>query len=372
MTNTAGTSQRVGWGVDVSGETPFANLTKRKFARDETLVLVDGRGMAYRAYHSKPILQATNGTPTAALFGMLETLSLLLDAANTSRVCLSWDGSVAYKRKVFSGYKSRHDRTRTPEEQAEHDRSQKAIAIARRTIESIGVPSVHVPEIETDDAIGVLANLAASLAGKARDFPKRVLVVADDKDYYQLIRPGVDGVGEVLVWRTGYAEAIDAATMLERTGLRPDQWADFKALVGESATGDHIPGVDGIGEKTATKFIATHGSLEAAIAYAKKAYQTAKPKPMKSEVALAMSAEIARRAYVLSKIAPDVAYLAKTYGLDAASITPKIHSAIKASVAPRTIDVAALRRTLAMYEIGSLPAETLARRLGFSIPDGPR
>lgn len=269
---------------------PYAPLRTacESFAHDETLLVFDARMLGYRAYYTRD-LSTSSGEPTSILHGVLEVVASTCRAAKTTRYILVNDGSVTYKRKVYPDYKIRHDRPLTPDEVSEHAKRNAAFCVADEGLAMLGVPSVRVPDIEADDAIGLLVTTAMA----QRDF-RRVVVCSDDKDYYQLIRPAV------YCWRAIKGELVGVSAFRRMFGFGPEKYVHWKALVGEPSGGDNIPGVAGIGEKTATKMVRQFGDIESIIAAAITA--TTRPKARAIDRAIVMHQHDARMSLVLSTI----------------------------------------------------------------------
>ena len=211
------------------------------------LVLIDGSSYLYRAFHALPPLSNAAGEPTGALFGVVNMLrSTLKEAPDYAAFVVDASGPT-FRDALYAEYKAQ--RAPMPDEL----RAQ--IEPMLQIVQSLGMPLLRVPEVEADDVIGTLA-----LAGAARDID--VTISTSDKDFAQLVRPGI-----VLV-NTMSGSRLDDAGVVEKFGVRPDQVVDFLALMGDAV--DNIPGVDKCGPKTAAKWLAEYGTLDAVIANAEK------------------------------------------------------------------------------------------------------
>ncbi len=282
---------------------PFAPI-RRRWVRDETVLIFDASVMCYRAYHTRD-LSAPSGEGTSVLHGVLQMIRSTCDAANTRRWLLVWDGGVAYKRADHPGYKIRHDRQRTPEEQLQHDDMKRQIRLARSALDSLGAPSLMHPDLEADDLIGIAAGMMEkAIASGINPTMRNVCVVTDDKDAYQLISP------ITTVFRGAAGKHVDLAAFREQFNFDPEHYVDYKALVGESKSGDNIPGVRGIGDVNAAKLVALHAKpdpkvattpLSAIIFTALDAAQ--KPKCLKTYQAIATQRNNAYLSFKLSRIA---------------------------------------------------------------------
>jgi DNA polymerase-1 len=219
-------------------------------ARESELFLVDGNNLAYRAYFALPEeLQTTEGQPTNALLGFTNMLFKLLADYKPRGVAVAWDTRPVHRAEISAEYKS--DRRPMPDllrEQFPH---------FRPIVEAFGYQNLEFEGWEADDVI-------ATLATRADEAGVKTCVVSTDRDAFQLCSENVclmmtpRGVADVHVYTPERVEA--------RYGVRPDQVPDFIGLKGD--TSDNIPGIPGIGDKTAGQLIAQYGSLEDVIEHA--------------------------------------------------------------------------------------------------------
>lgn len=208
------------------------------------LALVDGYSLLFRAFFAIPGLRTTDGRPTNALYGFASMVLNLLENFHPTAAAVCWDAPAATFRHVqFEAYKAQ--RPETP------DDLKAQVEPVRRMIDVLGLPLVEAPGFEADDVVGTLAKRAA-------EDGYDVLIVTGDNDAMQLVNDRV----RVVTTRRGVSDVViyDAPAVVERYGVRPDQMVDYKALTGD--TSDNIPGVKGIGEKTASKLIVEFGSLD--------------------------------------------------------------------------------------------------------------
>jgi len=284
--------------IDVSTEDPFSEIKKTtgSWNPNSTLLLFDARHAAYRAIHTRVGLTAPNGDNTCGLHGFLEIVSQVCDIFRSTRFLCVWDGGVEAKRKLHPFYKSRQDKPSTAEEVAKQEDIRNAMRVTKDGTANIDMPSIHHNEFEADDLIGFISRISKP------KWVERTVIVSDDKDFYQLITP------DCFVWRGITKRLVTPEAFAAEFPFPPDAYVDYKALVGEPETGDNIPGVEGFGEKTAAKYIGSHGTLDNAIAFAKKAVSL--PKPRAVDVNLANSEDDARLSYRLSMIARSAAHLA--------------------------------------------------------------
>jgi DNA polymerase-1 len=219
-------------------------------ARDSELFLVDGNNLAYRAFFALPEeLATTEGFPTNALLGFTNMLFKLLSDYRPKGVAVAWDTRPVERLEQLETYKS--ERRPTPDLLGEQ------FPYFRPIVEAFGYRNLEFPGWEADDVI-------ATLATRADEAGIKTTIVSTDRDAFQLVTDHVTlmmtprGVADVNVYTPERVEA--------RYGIRPDQIPDFIGLKGD--TSDNIPGVPGIGDKTAGQLIAQYGSLEEVIAHA--------------------------------------------------------------------------------------------------------
>ena len=211
------------------------------------LVLIDGSSYLYRAFHALPPLTAPDGSPSGALFGIVNMLRATLKE-NPDFTAFVVDASgPTFRDALYPEYKA--NRPPMPDEL----RAQ--VEPMMRIVEALGFPILRVPGVEADDVIGTLA-LQAHAAG----IP--VTISTGDKDFAQLVRPGIT------LTNTMTGSVLDDAGVFEKFGVRPDQVVDLLALMGDSV--DNVPGVDKCGPKTAAKWLGEYGTLESVIASAEK------------------------------------------------------------------------------------------------------
>lgn len=212
-------------------------------AHPPKLVVVDGNSLLYRAFFALPALTTANGTPTNAVYGFTVMLMRLLDDERPDVILIAQEGGRTFRHDQYAEYKGQ--RPSAPSDLVVQS------ALARQVAEALRIPQVRSAGFEADDLVGTLA-----CRGKAEGWD--VLVVTGDLDLLQLVDDGV----RVMVNRRGMTDTMvyDREAVRARFNLEPDQLPDFKALKGDPT--DNIPGVPGIGEKTASKLIHEYGSLE--------------------------------------------------------------------------------------------------------------
>jgi DNA polymerase I len=222
---------------------PVASLPWSAVAR-ETLLLVDGHNLVYRAFHAMPALSNSRGEMTNAAYGFTSMLFKALNDTTPTYAIAAFDlPGPTFRHEKFAAYKAQ--RTRAPAELTAQ------FPWAREVVEALGIPIIEVPTFEADDVIGTLA-VKAEAAGLD------VIILTGDLDTLQLVTEHV----RVYASRRGISETIiyDVDKVRERYGFEPPLVVDFKALQGDPS--DNIPGVPGIGEKTAMSLVQQYGPLE--------------------------------------------------------------------------------------------------------------
>ncbi len=216
----------------------------------QNLLLLDGHSLAYRAFHALPVENFTtsSGQPTNALYGFTSMLLNLLRDINPSHVAVAFDVSrKTFRTEKFPEYKA--TRSKTPDE----FRSQ--MDLLHEIIGALGITHIEREGYEADDVI-------ATLAKRATSDGFTVEICSGDRDSFQLVSDSVT----VLYPKKGVSELarMTPESVLEKYGLTPEQYPDFAALRGDPS--DNLPSIPGVGEKTATKWIADYGSLSKLIA----------------------------------------------------------------------------------------------------------
>lgn len=210
-----------------------------------TLVLIDGSSYLFRAFHALPPLANADGEPTGALFGVVNMLRDTIRQKPDRMAFVLDAGGPNFRHERYPDYKANRPPT-PPDLKAQVE---PMIAV----VEALGIPVLRVPGVEADDVIGTLA-----VAG--RDAGYEVLISTGDKDFAQLVGPGITLVN------TMTRSSTDRDGVIAKFGVPPERIVDFLALTGDSI--DNIPGVEKCGPKTAAKWLAEYGSLEGVIANA--------------------------------------------------------------------------------------------------------
>jgi DNA polymerase I len=210
------------------------------------LILVDGSGYLYRAFHALPPLTNSRGEPTGAVLGVLNMLNKMIKEEAPDRIAVVFDApGRTFRDDLFDQYKAHREPmpdSLTAQVQPLYD-----------VVAAMGLPLLRVPGVEADDVIGTLARQGADAGFK-------VLISTGDKDMAQLVGPNVELINTM------------SNTRLDRIGVKakfdvfPEQIVDYLALVGD--TSDNIPGITGVGNKTAAKWLNQYQNLDSLIAHA--------------------------------------------------------------------------------------------------------
>jgi DNA polymerase-1 len=210
------------------------------------LYLLDGHSLAFRAFYALPMsLATTAGQVTNAVYGFTSMLIKLLGEEKPDLLAASFDiGRPTVRLEKYAEYKA--GRTEAPDE------FRQQLGLILEVLETLRIPVVAIPGHEADDVIATLALRAHEEEGMD------VTIVTADRDFFQLLRPGIDMIYNL----RGISETVryDEAKVEERFGLPPSKYLDYVALKGDPS--DNIPGVPGVGEKTASKLVQEFGSIE--------------------------------------------------------------------------------------------------------------
>jgi len=210
------------------------------------LLLVDGSSYLYRAFHALPPLSNSKGEPTGAVLGVLNMLNKLIKEESPERIAVVFDASGrTFRDDLFDQYKAH--RAPMPDDL----RSQ--VQPLLQAVEAMGLPLLRIPGVEADDVIGTLAVRGAEAGYE-------VLISTGDKDMAQLVGPRISLVNTMSNTR------LDRAGVKAKFDVFPEQMVGYLALIGDSS--DNIPGISGVGPKTAAKWLAQYQTLDALIAHA--------------------------------------------------------------------------------------------------------
>lgn len=213
-------------------------------------MLIDGNSIAYRAFFAMPPLTNSAGLHTNAIYGFTTMLLKLLEEEKPTHILVAFDaGKVTFRHEGYTEYKG--GREKTPSELSEQ------FPVLKELIQSFGIAQFELPGYEADDIIGTLTKLADEKEVDA-------IVVSGDKDMLQLASERVT----IALTRKGVSEVdrYQPNEIMEKYGLKPLQIIDLKGLMGDAS--DNIPGIPGVGEKTALKMLHEFGSVEEVLANA--------------------------------------------------------------------------------------------------------
>jgi DNA polymerase I len=212
----------------------------------QPLLLIDGNSLTYRAFFALPTDLATaSGQVTNAVFGFTSMLINLMRDHGHQRMAVAFDRpEPTFRHEKLDTYKANRE--------AAPDILRQQMGLVRQVVETLGITVLELPGFEADDIV-------ATLATQARDAGLDVIVVTGDRDVYQLVE---DPHVKVLYNRRGVSDYVlyDEAGIEERTGVTPAQYLHYAALRGDPS--DNLPGVPGVGEKTAAKLVTTYGDID--------------------------------------------------------------------------------------------------------------
>ena len=218
-------------------------------ARLEQLIAIDGNSLLHRAYHALPPMTTRAGVPTGALHGFLSMLLKLIER-NPDYLVVAFDlHGPTFRHEQFEAYKAGRKET------DEDLRAQ--FPLLKDLLKAMGIAVCETPRYEADDILGTFSRLCGAQQIDA-------LLVTGDRDALQLI----DDHTHVLMTRKGISETVefDRDVLKEQYGLEPDRMRDLKGLMGDNS--DNIPGIPGVGEKTAMKLLEDYGTLENVLSHA--------------------------------------------------------------------------------------------------------
>ncbi|TCZ75289.1 DNA polymerase I [Paenibacillus albiflavus] len=216
----------------------------------DKLLIIDGNSIAYRAFYALPLLSNSSGLHTNAVYGFTTMLMKLIEEEKPTHFLVAFDaGKITFRHAHFAEYKG--GRSKTPPELSEQ------FPLIRELIEAFGIRQFELDGYEADDIIGTLTKEADQLG-------RQIVVVSGDKDMLQLASDHVT----IALTRKGVSEVdrYNPGEVNERYGLTPLQIIDLKGLMGD--TSDNIPGIPGVGEKTALKLLHEYGTVEEVLAHA--------------------------------------------------------------------------------------------------------
>lgn len=257
--------------------------TRQTAAAKEHLYLVDGSSFIFRAYYALPKMSRSDGTPINAVFGFASMLyKLLEDLANSAKpthLAVIFDAArESFRNEIYPSYKAQ--RPDAPEDLIPQ------FDLIREAVKAFNVPCIEMSGFEADDII-------ATYARQASEQGMKVTIVSSDKDLMQLVTDRVE------LFDSMKNRPIGPNEVKEKFGVLPDKVTDVQALAGDSV--DNIPGVPGIGIKTAAELINTFGDLETLL---KRAHEIPQPKRREKLIAHAKDARVAKKLVTLKNDVP--------------------------------------------------------------------
>ncbi|MBV8523910.1 MAG: DNA polymerase I [Acetobacteraceae bacterium] len=243
------------------------------------LILIDGSGFIFRAFHALPAMNRADGTPVNAVFGFCNMLAKLIREQGCTHLAVVFDaGRATFRNRIYDQYKAH--RPDPPDDLLPQ------FGLIRDAAEAFCVPVLELPDWEADDLIASYCRMLTDAGGQ-------VTIVSSDKDLMQLIRPGVSLLDPIKQKPIGPAEVAD------RFGVPPEKLIDVQALMGDTI--DNVPGVPGIGPKNAAQLVNEFGGLEGILAAA----PSMKPSKRRDNlIAYAEAARLSRQLVTLREDAP--------------------------------------------------------------------
>ena len=241
--------------------------------------LIDGSGFIFRAYHALPPLTRPDGTPVGAVLGFTNMLLKLLQETDADHIAVVFDTArTTFRNRIYEAYKAQ--RPEPPDDLIPQ------FSLVREATDALSVARIEQPDYEADDLIASYAKAAAKEGAT-------ITIVSSDKDLMQLVSDKVQLLDPIK------NRPIGAAEVKEKFGVGPEQVIDVQALAGDSV--DNVPGVPGIGVKTAAELISTYGTLEALL---KRAGEIKQPKRRQNLMDFAEQARISKKLVTLDADAP--------------------------------------------------------------------
>jgi DNA polymerase-1 len=218
----------------------------------ENFIIIDGNSLAHRAYHAVQPLSTSRGLITNAVYGFTNMLFKIIKEQSPDLIAVAFDkGKVTFRHDAYNEYKAH--RSATPED------LRPQFPIMKDILKAMRIPAFEIEGFEADDLIG-------TLTAQAEQSGINSMVVTGDRDVMQLVSP----LTRVMLTKKGISqlEAYDEGGVWDRYGVTPRQYTDFRGLTGDVS--DNIPGIPGIGEKTASRLLKEYGSLEEILARAEE------------------------------------------------------------------------------------------------------
>ena len=252
---------------------------KNIMAESENLFLIDGSGFIFRAFHALPMMTRPDGTPVNAVFGFTNMLLKLLTEMKAHKVAVIFDAARKnFRNEIYADYKAH--RPPPPEELVPQ------FALIKEATKAFNLPCLEMEGFEADDLIATYARLA-------KEQGQKVTIVSSDKDLMQLVDE------DIHMFDPMKNKVIGVEQVQEKFGVEPSKVIDVQALAGDSS--DNVPGVPGIGIKTAAELINVYGSLEVLL---EKASEIKQPKRRENLINHRQDAEMSKKLVTLSQDTP--------------------------------------------------------------------
>lgn len=237
--------------IAFKGALPPRQHTRQVYTKMPTdLIIIDGNSLVHRAFHAIPPLSTSQGLVTNAVYGFTNMLMKIIADESPDRIVVAFDkGKVTFRHADFEDYKA--NRPATP------DDLRPQFPVLKDLLKAMRIKIYEIDGYEADDLIG-------SIAEAAEQSGLNSIIITGDRDALQLVSP----LTRVRLTKKGISELdeYDEGKVWDRYGVTPRQYTDFKGLTGDAS--DNVPGVPGIGEKTASRLLKEYGSLEEILAHA--------------------------------------------------------------------------------------------------------
>ncbi|MDD4334369.1 MAG: 5'-3' exonuclease H3TH domain-containing protein, partial [Desulfotomaculaceae bacterium] len=216
------------------------------------LIIIDGNSLVHRAFHAIPPLSTSQGLVTNAVYGFTNMLMKLIKDESPARIVVAFDkGKVTFRHADFADYKA--NRPATPED------LRPQFPLLKDLLKAMRVKTFEAEGYEADDLIGAIAE-------KAEQSGLKSIIITGDRDAFQLVSP----LTKVRMTKKGISklDEYDEGKVWDRYAITPRQYTDFRGLTGDSS--DNVPGIPGIGEKTASRLLKEYGTLEEILTHAEE------------------------------------------------------------------------------------------------------
>lgn len=289
------------------------------------IVLVDGNNLVYRSYYATAytgnLMMNSKGVATNALYGFAQMINKIIEEENPEYMCVAFDTGLNFRHREYKDYKA--NRGETPQELLSQ------LPLARKMLDAMGIFNINVLDYEGDDIVGTLAKRADE------DETWDALLISSDHDYMQLI---TDVVTLKLIKSKDFIK-YNPINFKEEYGIDPIKVIDLKALMGDSS--DNIPGVPGIGEKTALKLLVEYGSLDNLYANIDSVKGKLKDKLIENKESAYLSYKLATicTSVPINNTFEDMKYNGPTDELDAFYREVEFYSLIKKQMPVKKVEV---------------------------------